>query len=670
MPDVSKLRLDNVTYDIKDDNARKYLVMVNEEPVSATKMVIETDEEADGIELAYQKDVDNKTGWFVTPEMYGAKGDGTTDDTGAIQSALNSGANVIFSPGKTYKITNRLTPTNGQDIDLNDATVKLMLVDRTAPPNIVFYLGAKDGVKIHGGKLVTNWDSCSSYNTQVLGIYGGGAKNCEIYGMYFPNLGVENTPSGTTQVSFGLDNTLLTDCYGNRIHDCTFDAVYDSFNVRIGSDWKSVQQNEVYGNIVDHCLFKYAAKSCVEISGNKTHHCKAVLNTVVDCGTEAMDIDKNASFCEISGNMIMRCSGSSEVPGYVPYGGISVQTFGGSDGVSGYYAHDNIVSNNIISETVGAGIYIKGVNTVCKGNIVKSALNGMVLSGDTVDGTTYAAGGDISGNILNGTNFGIQIESGSELDIHDNVVVCPDNAIYCGAGISESNYNIHNNVIHHGSYGIYANTTPKVMIKGNTFLHDQTHEGAKRAINALRVPDLRIMNNSAEDITGTTFVINVPTTTDFVQITDNKLPAGATIDIIGTGTIAQLITHLNSVNPSVNNTVTITKWLRDIVLGTGAITSESSSFALGSKAFITTIGNTAKISLVGTVSASIPTNTKIASVQTGLEAATEQLVTGFVTTTNGTVGIRLLLQTDGSIYSFAGTIPAGSLACGGMYIIN
>lgn len=56
MADVSKLRLDDVTYDIKDDNARKYLVMVNEEPVSATKMVVETG--GDAIELALQSDVD------------------------------------------------------------------------------------------------------------------------------------------------------------------------------------------------------------------------------------------------------------------------------------------------------------------------------------------------------------------------------------------------------------------------------------------------------------------------------------------------------------------------------------------------------------------------------------------------------------------------------------
>ncbi len=44
-------------------------------------------------------DVDNLKSAFVTPQMFGAKADGTTDDTVAIQSAIDSGIRVLFPKG-------------------------------------------------------------------------------------------------------------------------------------------------------------------------------------------------------------------------------------------------------------------------------------------------------------------------------------------------------------------------------------------------------------------------------------------------------------------------------------------------------------------------------------------------------------------------------------------
>lgn len=45
---------------------------------------------------------------FVTPEEYGAAGDGTTDDTQPIQNAFDSGSPVYFSKKKTYRITSTI----------------------------------------------------------------------------------------------------------------------------------------------------------------------------------------------------------------------------------------------------------------------------------------------------------------------------------------------------------------------------------------------------------------------------------------------------------------------------------------------------------------------------------------------------------------------------------
>lgn len=51
---------------------------------------------------------------FVTPQMYGAKADGVTDDTAAFQAALNSGGNVYVPTNnhEIYRITSTLTVPN------------------------------------------------------------------------------------------------------------------------------------------------------------------------------------------------------------------------------------------------------------------------------------------------------------------------------------------------------------------------------------------------------------------------------------------------------------------------------------------------------------------------------------------------------------------------------
>lgn len=68
-----------------------------------------------------------KTPW-VTPEMFGAKGDGVTDDTIAIQEAINACINekrlLMLNKNHTYLIKSQLNITDYIDIEGNGARIK------------------------------------------------------------------------------------------------------------------------------------------------------------------------------------------------------------------------------------------------------------------------------------------------------------------------------------------------------------------------------------------------------------------------------------------------------------------------------------------------------------------------------------------------------------------
>lgn len=64
---------------------------------------------------------------YITPQLFGAKGDGETDDTAAIQSSID-GSNYIFIPAGTYKITNTITVGSKKHI-IFDKCAKLSMCE-------------------------------------------------------------------------------------------------------------------------------------------------------------------------------------------------------------------------------------------------------------------------------------------------------------------------------------------------------------------------------------------------------------------------------------------------------------------------------------------------------------------------------------------------------------
>jgi hypothetical protein len=84
-----------------------------------------------GFDLPLLQPVSITSGPVVNVSQFGAVGDGTKDDTAAIQAALNyvkaNGGTLNFDSGHTYKVSNDLVISDADDfkIDGNGATIKM-----------------------------------------------------------------------------------------------------------------------------------------------------------------------------------------------------------------------------------------------------------------------------------------------------------------------------------------------------------------------------------------------------------------------------------------------------------------------------------------------------------------------------------------------------------------
>ena len=97
---------------------------------------------------------------YVTPQMYGAKGDGTTNDTSAFQAAIASGKKVVV-PSGTYKLTSVLFSDDS-----------IVISDAGAYPNKKFIISRNLREDAPVERLVGQFDS-SLFNVEDYRLQGG-----------------------------------------------------------------------------------------------------------------------------------------------------------------------------------------------------------------------------------------------------------------------------------------------------------------------------------------------------------------------------------------------------------------------------------------------------------------------------------------------------------------
>lgn len=126
------------------------------------------------------------TGSTLSLQSFGAAGNGSTDDTAAIQAALNaasSGTTVMGQAGAVYVITNTLAfPRDGVTLNLGGGAVRIgarrASGSALASSDTMFEIWGRSGVRITNGKILSALSSFAGavgYRIQV-----AGGQDCQI----------------------------------------------------------------------------------------------------------------------------------------------------------------------------------------------------------------------------------------------------------------------------------------------------------------------------------------------------------------------------------------------------------------------------------------------------------------------------------------------------------
>jgi hypothetical protein len=383
----------------------------------------------------YSRTVQTKLRETVSVKDFGAVGDGVTDDTVAIQAALNSGASVInFSQG-TYIINGGLTLTApNTTLVCTGATIKLK--NNASSLQMLFITGA--GCTVDGGI----WDGNKANGN--IGVWGSAQFGSFNIAMYADRCTVKNIDSiNTWGIGIkGFANYLSA--LNNRIRNTENYGIFFD-----GSASVSHTGNRAIGNTIDMS----EGFITTENQGQ---------GILFAAGTGQAQIDWELSNNNIIGpqtsvgdqgiNLAVRGRNGIVSNNTTRYGAMGFSEGGANTVIDGNRFLDLV-------GTVRYGIEPSGGATVISNNTVTNALRGVIASGDinfdglTITGNHLDAGATgtgvnlqigatesgknivISGNYLKGTNGVYTTRDVTNLTISGNVIVGPSPTFASGRGV-------------------------------------------------------------------------------------------------------------------------------------------------------------------------------------------------------------------------------------------
>lgn len=381
--------------------------------------------------LEYDKLVKGTLG-FVTPEMYGAKGDGVTDDTQAFIDALANGNTNLYC-SKTYVISSAVAVHSNTNIIGGEFLVSVNAFTATNEANITF-------------------------------------KNCKFKGSY----------TGGSATSGNV--LLFTSCENVKVESCLFNNIGSYFCIRY--------EKSSYCYTINNKIETYAYAGVSHTNGTSNVY---VFGNCVVNGL-ATNVSNNRYPIALSGGDTWTASMVQPSNLFCCNNHIK-DTVGLWEGIDAHSGVNMVIANNIIEgtatgisvnnwTTVQSGVTPPSVNNVLiDNNIVIGNSNLSVLSvaqyGINVGNvsTNTAKNVSITNNIIK--NFGVaqgtasQAGIGIRIAFTDNIIVknnMIDNIGYIGVQIASEmingdvSYNTIDNLMKNENYGVYVVITPKELI--------------------------------------------------------------------------------------------------------------------------------------------------------------------------------------------------------------
>ena len=499
----------------------------------------------------------------VNVKDFGAVGDGTTDDTTAIQAAIATGRRIYWPDG-TY-LCDRLTITVDQYWDLGGAVLKRLTSAGTGnwlsvtATSFTIIGGTLDGntanangchnIIFNSGCLETRLSNLESKNAVTSGGYGSGV--------------VYNTGTGGTQQHYISECSLHdNDEHGLSVQDCTKLAA---------------RGNKAFSN----------GKSGISCNNFDTTFTQKILN----CSLTDNQCYSNGANGILSGNFIQDndISTSSRLYGHGNQEVVNMTIVGNScwdnDGYGIAASGDsvNVSSNTVRSNgntAVFGGMLFNARFSLCSNNIVVSNYSFGIDAGGCV--TSEISGNFIGYNAVATGAAGVTIESCTDVLVSNNLFVGNSSTTGSNLKIWRTGGD--------GTGNFFPYITEQIRVKDNLFMVDSNRNGITVVDG---VKNLIIANNTMKGAASNDKYLLVMANDAIVR--DNYFPDNVTPTVTLNGSNAMVVpdgfesvfintaTQIEGINYTSNEFVGNdgVGWLESTATGSGYTSIPTVSFSGG-----------------------------------------------------------------------------------------